>query len=109
VPIWLKAAGATVLVLTVFGVLEGIFSGGFASMQEIGRSDNWPWWYYVLAVPSLGAAFVIVDALGEALFTPFSWSGKHHPIWKRAIFFVLVAALAVALIAGPLWLVNLSR
>jgi len=112
VPTWIRAAGATALTLTVIGIFGGIFMGGFPDMWKLGRASDWPWWYYALGVPLMGAAYLLflaaTEVTGAVLFAPFTWRTADNP-WKRVVFYALMPIVGVALLIGPMWLVALSR
>ena len=106
-----KVAGAVLLFLFLAGLLYGFLYGGFPPVLSHGRASGWPWWYYLLAVPVVGALGLLVEGVASAILAPFFWRGEEHPPWRRAmfvLFVVLAICLALALALSPLWLAKLG-
>jgi hypothetical protein len=104
VPGWMKAVGAAVLVLSVAGIFIG---GGFPYLMNTGRSGDWSWWQYALAVPAVGVVAILGEVIAEVVFAPFfRWGGKDQPLWKRTVFAFLVLGVGTALVVVPVWLAN---
>lgn len=115
-PKWIKGVGLLLGFLTLAGLIYGIpnsvFGDGFFALWRHGRAEGWPWWYYVLAVPALGAAGLIAEGVTEAViaFSPFRWRNDPAP-WKRVVFWVvglITCGVALAFLFSPLWFTNLA-
>jgi hypothetical protein len=105
-PTWARVIGGAALGLTALGVFYGIFLGGFPSIWKAGRESDWSWWQYALAVPALGLAYLVAEAVFYLIFAPLLWGGQDNPPWKRAIFFAFVFVIGAALLIGPLWIAH---
>ena len=102
-PTWFKRIGYGLLLAVVVGAYFGFRSGLLLDLSKLGRASEWPWFYYLLAVPVLGAVFFLVAAIVSALFSTFtSYFGPYS--WRRVAFCSLVIAVAIALLAWPMWL-----
>lgn len=104
----MKLACVVVLGLTAYGVFIGIF-GGYAWMWTSGAEGNWAWWQYALAVPAIGCAALAVEAVLHLGAVPLQWGGAERPLWKRAVYFLFVLTLGIALVLGPWWLATLPH
>ncbi|APV48902.1 hypothetical protein BWI17_03910 [Betaproteobacteria bacterium GR16-43] len=98
----------------LYGILNSIFGGGFYALWRQGSAAGAPWWFYVLAVPVLGAAWLIFEVVGEAvgsvIFAPYTWRRDPMP-WKRSVYWLVIfvtLGVALALFTSPLWLANLG-
>ena len=110
IPTWLKLAGAAAVFLSAYGVVVGVFHDGFRYIWKLGIAGGWSWWQYALAVPLLGLIALGLEAIGEFLFISLKgWSGRSQPMWRRAIAFVVVVTVGMALLIGPWLLVTAGQ
>jgi len=115
----IKVVAIVVCFLAVFGLLHGILGslsgGGFYALWRDGGTSGWPWWYYVLALPALGAVWVIfevvVEGVGSVIFAPYTWRYDPDP-WKRLAYWTYVfmtTCIAIAMLSSPWWLRKLAE
>ena len=98
---WAKVVAIAVIFVVGYGVMVGVFNGGFPAMAKVGLSSGWSWWQYALAVPIMGFLALGAEAVGELVIAPFlAWRRKDQPGWKRAVFFLTVLAI---ILGGLVW------
>lgn len=105
-PTW-KGIGLGLAFCTATGVIAGLFLGGFPDLWKMGRTADWPWWAYALAVPIMGVAYIIGLALVDGILAPFTWRTADSP-WQRIVFYLAAIVAGAVLLLGPLWLIQLS-
>lgn len=102
---WMKGVGFVLGFLAFVGLLYGIAGslegGGFYAMWRRGTEENWPWWYYVLAVPAMGAVALLFEAIGELVNAYF----EPRPRLRRFIYLTFTLSVIGAFVVFIGWLI----
>ncbi|MGE0356192.1 MAG: hypothetical protein AB7P08_04685 [Burkholderiales bacterium] len=93
----------------VFGVIifSGVIWGGIAVADRWLLQGELPpgkWWQWILAIPVIGIAALLIEGIGEVIGRAFGINQRGTPKWKEYLGIVTILVVGVAILRAFEWL-----